>query len=193
MSRVTFDSIETALAAIADGGILVVADDEDRENEGDLVMAADRVTTESLAFFVRHTSGLICVGLTGGRCDELQLPQMVPPSANIEQHATAFTFSVDVREGTTTGISAADRRRRSRLSPTRPLDPPTSTGRDTSSRSGRDRALSSNLQATPKRPSTSPVSQGARRPACCARWCWTTARWPAPRTSPSSRSGIDCR
>ena len=109
MREATFDTIETALAAIADGGIVVVADDEDRENEGDLIMAAECVTAESLAFFVRHTSGLICVAVTGERCVELQLPQMVPPSGNTEQHGTAFTCSVDLRHGTTTGISAADR------------------------------------------------------------------------------------
>ena len=72
-------------------------------------MAADAATAESLTFFVRYTSGLICVGMTGERCDELQLPQMVPPAGNTESHSTAFTYSVDLKEGTTTGISAADR------------------------------------------------------------------------------------
>ena len=89
-----FDSIETAIAAIAAGGIVVVADDENRENEGDLIMAADAATAESLTFFVRYTSGLICVGMTGERCDELQLPQMVPPAGNTESHSTAFTMCV---------------------------------------------------------------------------------------------------
>ena len=68
-----FDSIEDAIAAIGRGEIVVVADDEDRENEGDLIMAADLVSEERIAFFVRHTSGVICVGLPGERCDELQL------------------------------------------------------------------------------------------------------------------------
>ncbi len=106
---ITFDPIEDAIAAIGRGEIVVVADDEDRENEGDLIMAADAATPETIAFFVRHTSGVICVGLTGERCDELRLPQMVPAASNDEAQGTAFTQSVDLRFGTTTGISAADR------------------------------------------------------------------------------------
>ncbi|MEY2958334.1 MAG: hypothetical protein RLZZ01_902, partial [Actinomycetota bacterium] len=104
-----FDPIEVAIAAVARGEIIVVADDEDRENEGDLILAADAATPESIAFFVRHTSGVICVGLPGERCDELQLPLMVPPAANSEAQGTAFTVSVDLRDGTSTGISASDR------------------------------------------------------------------------------------
>ena len=72
-------------------------------------MAADLATPETIAFFVRHTSGVICVGLTGERCEDLDLPQMVPTTGNSEALGTAFTVTVDVREGTTTGISAADR------------------------------------------------------------------------------------
>ena len=106
-----FDSIEDAIAAIARGEIVVVADDEDRENEGDLIMAADTVTEEQLAFFVRHTSGVICVGLTDERCDELNLALMVPPAANNETQGTAFTVTVDLQASTSTGISAADRAR----------------------------------------------------------------------------------
>ena len=94
MNRPVFDPIDAAIAAIARGEIVVVADDEDRENEGDLIMAADLATEEQIAFFVRHTSGVICVGITGERCDELHLPLMVPASGN-----------------TATGISAADRAR----------------------------------------------------------------------------------
>lgn len=104
-----FDPIEDAIAAIARGEIVVVADDEDRENEGDLIMAADAATPETIAFFVRHTSGVICVGLTGERCDELGLQAMVMASQHTEAHGTAFTISVDLAEGTTTGISASDR------------------------------------------------------------------------------------
>ncbi len=109
MTGALFDSVETAIAAIAAGGIVVVADDEDRENEGDLIMAADSTDAEAIAFFVRHTSGLICIALTAQRCDELQLPPMVAASQNTENQGTAFTCSVDLGEGTTTGISAADR------------------------------------------------------------------------------------
>ncbi len=107
--EVTFDPIEQALDVIAAGGIVVVADDADRENEGDLIMAADAATPETIAFYVRHTSGLICVGMTPERCDELRLPLMVPPTSNTESHATAFTVSVDLAAGTSTGISASDR------------------------------------------------------------------------------------
>ncbi len=104
-----FDPIESAIDAIATGGIVVVADDEHRENEGDLIMAGDAATPAAIAFFVRHTSGVICAALPGERCDELALPLMVPPAANADQFRTAFTVTVDLAEGTTTGISAADR------------------------------------------------------------------------------------
>jgi len=99
--------VEAAIAAIADGRFVVVLDHEDRENEGDLIMAAELVTPEAMAFMVRHTSGLVCVGMTGERLDELGVPLMV--DRGTDAHGTAFTVSVDVRAGTTTGISAADR------------------------------------------------------------------------------------
>jgi 3,4-dihydroxy 2-butanone 4-phosphate synthase/GTP cyclohydrolase II len=102
-----FAPIEDAIAAVARGEIVVVVDDEDRENEGDLIMAAEFATPEKIAFYVRHTSGVICVALTGERCDELDLPLMV--ERNTESNRTAFTDSVDLIQGTTTGISAADR------------------------------------------------------------------------------------
>ncbi len=104
-----FDSIEVAIRTIAAGGIVVVADDENRENEGDLIMAADAATPEAIAFFVRHTSGVICAALTGADCERLELPLMVPPAQNADQFRTAFTVTVDLAHGTTTGISAADR------------------------------------------------------------------------------------
>jgi 3,4-dihydroxy 2-butanone 4-phosphate synthase / GTP cyclohydrolase II len=99
--------IEDAIAAVGRGEIVVVLDDEDRENEGDLIMAAEYVTPEKIAFFLRYTSGYICATLTGERCDELDLPLMV--TANTESMRTAFTVTVDYRHGTTTGISAFDR------------------------------------------------------------------------------------
>jgi len=102
-----FADIEKAVAAIARGEIVVVVDDEDRENEGDLIMAAEFATPESIAFFLSHTSGVICMPLLGERLDELDLPLMV--SVNTESNRTAFTVSVDYRHGTTTGISSADR------------------------------------------------------------------------------------
>ncbi|CAA9209136.1 MAG: 3,4-dihydroxy-2-butanone 4-phosphate synthase / GTP cyclohydrolase II [uncultured Acidimicrobiales bacterium] len=102
-----FAPIEEAVDAIGRGEIVVVVDDEDRENEGDLIMAAEHVTPEKVAFFLQHTSGLICAPITGERCDELQLPLMV--TENTESHRTAFTVSIDYRHGTSTGISAFDR------------------------------------------------------------------------------------
>jgi len=104
-----FDTIDLAVDTVARGGIVVVTDDEHRENEGDLIMAADAATQESIAFFVRYTSGVICAALPGERCDALGLPLMVPPAANDDPFRTAFTITVDLAEGTTTGISAADR------------------------------------------------------------------------------------
>jgi 3,4-dihydroxy 2-butanone 4-phosphate synthase / GTP cyclohydrolase II len=105
--EIVFAPIEDAIEAVARGEIIVVLDDEDRENEGDLIMAAEAATPEKIAFFLAHTSGLICVPLTGARCDELDLPLMV--SNNTEAQRTAFTLSVDARHNTTTGISAFDR------------------------------------------------------------------------------------
>jgi len=102
-----FAPIEDAVRAIAQGKPVVVVDDESRENEGDIVMAADKVTPEAVAFIARHARGLLCAPMEGERLDELDLPQMV--HQNTEQHRTAFTVSVDYRYGTTTGISASDR------------------------------------------------------------------------------------
>jgi 3,4-dihydroxy 2-butanone 4-phosphate synthase/GTP cyclohydrolase II len=102
-------SIEEAIEAIGTGRMVVVVDDEDRENEGDLIVAAEHATPETMAFFVRHTSGLICASITAERADQLDLPLMV--ERNTEAQRTAFTVTVDYRAGTTTGISAADRSR----------------------------------------------------------------------------------
>ncbi len=100
-------TVEEAIAAVRAGGMVVVVDDEDRENEGDLIMAAEDVTPEAMAFFLAHTSGVFCAPLEPARADELDLPLMVV--ANTEALRTAFTVSVDYRHGTTTGISAHDR------------------------------------------------------------------------------------
>ncbi|MGC2168620.1 MAG: bifunctional 3,4-dihydroxy-2-butanone-4-phosphate synthase/GTP cyclohydrolase II [Acidimicrobiales bacterium] len=100
-------TIDEAVEQLRRGGMVVVVDDEDRENEGDLIMAAQDVTVESMAFFLEYTSGIFCVPLESQRADELDLPLMVV--ANTEAQRTAFTVSVDFRHGTTTGISAHDR------------------------------------------------------------------------------------
>ena len=102
-----FAEIDKAIAAIARGDIVVVVDDEDRENEGDLVMAAEFATPEKIAFFLHHTSGYICAPITSQRARELDLPPMV--ATNTESMRTAFLVSVDLRHGTSTGISAYDR------------------------------------------------------------------------------------
>jgi 3,4-dihydroxy 2-butanone 4-phosphate synthase/GTP cyclohydrolase II len=102
-----FDSIEGAIADVRAGKMVVVLDDEDRENEGDLVMAAQMVTAEAINFMRKQAGGLICIPLPGRRLDELQIPQMV--SDNTAVHETAFTVSVEARGLTTTGISAHDR------------------------------------------------------------------------------------
>src|SRR5690625_3426847 len=102
-----FDSIDTALAEIAAGRMVVVLDDEDRENEGDLIFAAEKATPELVAFMVRYTSGYLCVGLTGGDCDRLDLPPMYHTTQ--DGMGTAYTVTVDAAAGITTGISGADR------------------------------------------------------------------------------------
>ena len=104
-----FAKIEDAIAHIRDGRMVVVVDDESRENEGDLIFAAEKVTTEHINFMVRYCSGIICVPMEAERLDALNLPLMT--TDNSESMGTAFTISVDAREGTTTGISAADRAR----------------------------------------------------------------------------------
>lgn len=101
--------VEAAIAAIAAGKMVILTDDEDRENEGDLVMAAERVTPEAINFMATEARGLICLAITGERLDQLGIPMM--PSTNQGPFGTAFTVSIEARVGVTTGISAADRAR----------------------------------------------------------------------------------
>jgi 3,4-dihydroxy 2-butanone 4-phosphate synthase/GTP cyclohydrolase II len=102
-------SVEAAIEAIRSGGMIVVVDDEDRENEGDLIVSAQRATPETLAFMVRHGSGIVCVAMQRERLEQLELPLMSDDGS--EAMGTAFTLTVDARHGTTTGVSAADRAR----------------------------------------------------------------------------------
>ncbi len=134
-----FAKIEDAVAAIGRGEIVIVVDDEDRENEGDLIMAAEFATPEKIAFFLHHTSGVICAPVTRERARELDLPLMV--TDNTESMRTAFTVSIDYRHGTSTGISAYDRVRH-HPGPRRPRRPgrPTCCAPATSSRSRPARA-----------------------------------------------------
>ena len=100
------EAVSAAVAAIAAGGLAVVVDDADRENEGDLIGAASLITDEAMAFMVRHTTGIICAPMTAARARHLDLPQMV--TDNTDNHGTAFTVTVD-HVDTGTGVSAADR------------------------------------------------------------------------------------
>src|SRR5690242_6256388 len=109
----SFDPIEEVLADLRDGRLVIVTDDADRENEGDLIFAAEHATPELVAFTVRYTSGVICVPMQVADLDRLDLPLMT--RFNRESMRTAFTISVDAREGVSTGISAADRARTIRL------------------------------------------------------------------------------
>lgn len=109
----TFARIERAMAEIKAGRPVVVVDDANRENEGDLIFAAELATPELVAFMVRYTSGYICVALTEGECDRLDLPPM--HHTNQDRRGTAYTVTVDAREGVSTGISAADRAHTIRL------------------------------------------------------------------------------
>ena len=106
---IRLDSVEDAIAAVKDGRAVVVIDDEDRENEGDLIFAAELATPELIAFMVRYTSGYICVPITEEDADRLDLPPMF--RINQDRRGTAYAVTVDAREGVTTGISAGDRAR----------------------------------------------------------------------------------
>jgi 3,4-dihydroxy 2-butanone 4-phosphate synthase / GTP cyclohydrolase II len=110
---IRLDSVERAIADIAAGKAVVVVDDEDRENEGDIVFAAARATPELMAFTVRHSSGVICVPMPAPLLDRLEIPLMTPH--NRDRMRTQFTISVDARDGVTTGISAADRAHTARV------------------------------------------------------------------------------
>jgi 3,4-dihydroxy-2-butanone 4-phosphate synthase len=102
-----FEQVERTLTAFAQGGFVIVVDDESRENEGDLMIAAEFMTTEAMRFMLDHTSGVVAVPMPDRRLRELDLPQMVEDNTGL--HQTAFTISVDLKEGGTTGISAQER------------------------------------------------------------------------------------
>src|SRR5471030_3221143 len=109
LQKTVFASVEEAIAEIRAGRMVVVVDDEDRENEGDLTLAAEFVTPEAINFMARFGRGLICLTLTEERADYLRLAPMT--AENTSRFGTAFTESIEAREGVTTGISAADRAR----------------------------------------------------------------------------------
>ncbi len=169
--------------------MVVVVDDEDREDEGDLVMAAEHATHEALAFFIRHTSGLVCVAIDRHRAEALQLPPMVADGD--DPRGTAFTVSVDLKEATTTGVSAADRARtiRALVDPdTQPaqLSRPGHVFRWSRATAGYCAAL-----ATPRVLSICADWRASDRLACCVRSPTRTARWrDGPTCLPSPRSMV---
>src|ERR1700684_4505677 len=103
------ERVNGAIADVRAGKMVILVDDEDRENEGDLCMAAERVTAESINFMAKHGRGLICVTLTEDQVERLRLPTMSSPGRSGPALGTAFTVSIEARHGVTTGISAADR------------------------------------------------------------------------------------
>ena len=109
MNQIPFSSIEEAVSDFRAGRFLIVTDDESRENEGDLIIAAEFADRAAINLMAREARGLICVPMEGARLDELKLDSMTP--RNTDRHGTAFTISVDARHGTTTGISVSDRAR----------------------------------------------------------------------------------
>jgi len=158
-----FDSIESVIEDIRAGRIVVVVDDEDRENEGDLIMAAEKVTPQAVNFMVKFGRGLICVPITVERAEQLGLQRMV--ADNRESQKTDFTVSVDAARGVTTGISAADRAAAIRI-----LADPTTKPSD---------LVQPGHIFSPPSPASAP-------PACFARSSTTMAPWRVSRSFSAS-------
>ena len=104
-----FNEIEEVITALADGKMIVLLDDEQRENEGDIIMVAEKMNAAAINFMTKHARGLICLAMMKEKCRRLKLPLMVPSTHNASTHCTNFTVSIDAKEGISTGISAADR------------------------------------------------------------------------------------
>ncbi|MBK9323368.1 MAG: 3,4-dihydroxy-2-butanone-4-phosphate synthase [Bdellovibrionaceae bacterium] len=120
----SFDSVEALIEEIRHGRMIILVDDENRENEGDLVLAADHVTPEAINFMAREARGLICLPLTAGQIDRLEIPQMVSDAKSHGLNKAAFTVSIEAAAGVTSGISAADRAHTIRVA-SNPLAVPT--------------------------------------------------------------------
>ena len=185
--------VHAAIAAIGRGEIVIVVDDEDRENEGDLIMAAEAVSPEKLAFFLRHTSGVICASLTGDRLDALELPLMVDD--NQEGQGTAFTVTVDLADGITTGISAADRAAtiRALADPAAPAGGLRAAGARVSAAQPRGRRAQAGGAHRGRRRSRSARRLRARRGPERGRHARPSGRWPAARSCGGSRSSTAFR
>ncbi|OLT00294.1 hypothetical protein BJF90_36080 [Pseudonocardia sp. CNS-004] len=189
-----FDPIERAITDLAAGRPVVVVDQEDRENEGDLVFAAELANPQLVGFTVRHSSGVICVSLPAEACERLALPPM--HVVNQDHKHTAFTVSVDARTGISTGISAASGPARSARSPIRRPPPATCPAQGTSSRCGPDPAACWSDPGTPRPHWTSSAWPGCARLPCCARSSTTTGRSPgchSCRRSPRATGWRWCR
>lgn len=169
-----FDTIEDAIRDLMEGKVIIVVDDEDRENEGDFLALADKATPEAINFMITEGRGLVCVPITPERAEELDLPPMV--THNTDNHGTAFTVSIDHVE-TSTGISAHERS----LTIRKMLDPKAQAADfrrpATSSRLSRSGAACCAAQATPKRPSTWPACAERPRRESFAKSSRKTGRW----------------
>ena len=144
--------IEKAIEEIKAGRMVILVDDEDRENEGDLCMAAEKVTPEAINFMAKYGRGLICLAMTNAMIDELDLPMMVDNNTSAFQ--TGFTVSIEARCGVTTGISAADRATTILTAVADDASPATWCDPATSSRCGPARAACSSAPGRPRAPST---------------------------------------
>ena len=169
------DTVERAVADIAAGKAVVVIDDEDRENEGDLIFAAEKATPELVAFMVRYTSGYLCVPLSGEVCDRLGLLPMY--AVNQDKHGTAYTVTVDAKLGVGTGISASDRATTMRL-----LADPNSTVNDFTKPGHVVPLACCAAPATPRQLSIWPASPvcSPRAPSARSSARRTKARWRRP-------------
>ena len=169
-THMPFSSIPEALEDIRAGKMVVVVDDEDRENEGDLTIAAEKVTPEAINFMARYGRGLICLPMTGERLDELRIPLMVRDEQNSARFGTAFCVPIEASRGTTTGISAADRAQTvlAAIDPEAPARGPR-PARAHVPAAGRGRAACCSGPARPRRRWTWPASPASTRPGSSAR------------------------
>ncbi len=185
-----FCTIEEALDELRRGRMIVLVDDPQRENEGDLVLAADRATPEAINFMMRNACGMFCLAMSPAICDRLNLDRM--PGADADPSVTPLTLKIDARTGITTGVSAFDRARTVQVAideKSTPTDLKRGYGHVDGLRAAR--AASWCGPATPRAAWTSPAWPASRRPPSFARSSTPTAAWPDCRTSASSATSTD--